>query len=217
VAEIQWEWIGRHGSEIGRSTGQHLVIVASSMLMATAVAVPLAVAVRTRRLGKAIATGTATLLYSIPSLALFAILVSIIGIGRLPALIALASYAVGILLRSTLTGLQQVPAASLEAARGLGFRRHQVLMRVELPLALPAILSGLRLATVETVAIATIAVFVAGGGLGSLIFTDGISRDLFLTPILVGSVLAVVLALLLDGMFVLLQRVTTPWLRRGRA
>jgi osmoprotectant transport system permease protein len=215
MADIQWAWIGRHGSEIGRSTEEHLVIVAISMVMAAVVALPLAVSVRGRRLGKVIATGTATLLYSIPSLALFAILVSIIGIGRLPAVVALASYAVGILLRSTLTGLQQVPTASLEAARGLGFTRRQVLTRVELPLAWPAILSGLRLATVETVAIATIAVFVAGGGLGSLIFTDGISRDLFLTPILVGSVLAVVLALALDSLFVLLKRVTTPWLRRG--
>jgi osmoprotectant transport system permease protein len=215
MADIQWAWIGRHGSEIGRSTKEHLVIVAISMVMAAVVALPLAVSVRGRRLGQVIATGTATLLYSIPSLALFAILVSIIGIGRLPALVALASYAVGILLRSTLTGLQQVPTASLEAARGLGFTRRQVLTRVELPLAWPAILSGLRLATVETVAIATIAVFVAGGGLGSLIFTDGISRDLFLTPILVGSVLAVVLALALDSLFVLLKRVTTPWLRRG--
>jgi osmoprotectant transport system permease protein len=217
MADIQWDWIGRHASDIGRATEQHVVIVAASVFIATAVALPLAVAVRGSRIGKAVTTSSATLLYSVPSLALFAILVSIVGIGRLPALIALASYAIGILLRSTLTGLQEVPAATLEAARGMGLERRQVLLKVELPLALPAIVSGLRLAAVETVAIATIAVFVAGGGLGSLIFTDGISRDLFLTPILVGSVIAVVLALVLDGLFVLLQRLTTPWLRKGRS
>jgi osmoprotectant transport system permease protein len=217
MADIQWDWVGRHASDIGRATEQHVVIVAASVFIAMAVALPLAVAVRGSRIGKAVTTSSATLLYSVPSLALFAILVSIVGIGRLPALIALASYALGILLRSTLTGLQEVPAATLEAARGMGLERRQVLLKVELPLALPAIVSGLRLATVETVAIATIAVFVAGGGLGSLIFTDGISRDLFLTPILVGSVIAVVLALVLDGFFVLLQRLTTPWLRKGRS
>jgi osmoprotectant transport system permease protein len=217
MADIQWDWVGRHASDIGRATEQHVVIVAASVFIAMAVALPLAVAVRGSRIGKAVTTSSATLLYSVPSLALFAILVSIVGIGRLPALIALASYAIGILLRSTLTGLQEVPAATLEAARGMGLERRQVLLKVELPLALPAIVSGLRLATVETVAIATIAVFVAGGGLGSLIFTDGISRDLFLTPILVGSVIAVVLALVLDGFFVLLQRLTTPWLRKGRS
>jgi osmoprotectant transport system permease protein len=217
MADIQWDWVGRHASDIGRATEQHVVIVAASVFIAMAVALPLAVAVRGSRIGKAVTTSSATLLYSVPSLALFAILVSIVGIGRLPALIALASYALGIILRSTLTGLQEVPAATLEAARGMGLERRQVLLKVELPLALPAIVSGLRLATVETVAIATIAVFVAGGGLGSLIFTDGISRDLFLTPILVGSVIAVVLALVLDGFFVLLQRLTTPWLRKGRS
>jgi osmoprotectant transport system permease protein len=95
----------------------------------------------------------------------------------------------------------------------MGLTPRQILGRVELPLAVPAILAGLRLATLETVAIGTIAVFVAAGGLGSLIYTNGIQRDLFLTPIAVGSVIAVALALALDRLWVLAQRLATPWAR----
>jgi osmoprotectant transport system permease protein len=213
---VQWDWVHRHRADILRATGEHLQIVIVSVAVAFVIALPLAIAIRRRPVAAAVATGVVTVLYTVPSLALFAILVSIIGLGRLPAVVALVSYSVGILLRSMLTGFGQLPRPVLDAARGIGYSEAQLLRRVELPLSVPAIFSGLRVAMVETVAIATIAVFVAGGGLGVLIFSDGISRSLFVTPIVVGATLAVGLALCLDGLLLVAERLLAPWQRSAR-
>jgi osmoprotectant transport system permease protein len=171
------------------------------------------VLVRGRRLAFGTAGITADLLYTIPSLALFAFLVPVVGIGNTPAIIGLVAYALTMLIRNTVVGLESVPAAVREAATGMGLTRRQTLLRVELPLAIPAIMAGVRLATVSTVGIATIAVFVGGGGLGELILTDGIQRQLFLTPIVVGTVVATLLAITLDLLLVGLERLMTPWTR----
>ncbi len=216
MPDFRWDWIERHTDDIASASLEHLQLVGSSVALAVAVAIPVAVAVRRRPSAIAVATGGATVLYTIPSLALFAILVSIVGIGRTPAVIGLAGYAVGVLLRNALTGLREVPPAALDAARGMGMTRRQMLFRVELPLAVPAILTGIRLATIETVAIATVAVFVAGGGLGELIFTDGIQRDLFLTPIVAGAAVAIAMALILDVLLIGAQRLIAPWRRTVR-
>jgi osmoprotectant transport system permease protein len=211
---IDWDWIGRHGDDIASATLAHLELVGAGVGLAVAVAVPVAIAVRNRPIGATVASGTATVLYTIPSLALFAFLIPVFGIGKTPAILGLAIYALGVLIRNTVTGLRGVPAPVLEAARGMGLSRRQMLFRVELPLAVPAILTGIRLATIETVAIATIAVFVAGGGLGELILNNGIERNLFVTPIVTGTVIAVCMALTLDLLLVGLQRIVTPWSRR---
>ena len=192
----------------------HLQLVGAGVGLAVAVALPIAVAVRNRPIGATVASGTATVLYTIPSLALFAFLIPVFGIGRTPAIVGLAIYALGVLVRNTVTGLRGVPAPVLEAARGMGLNRRQILYQVELPLAVPAILTGVRLATIETVAIATIAAFVAGGGLGELILNNGIERNLFITPIVAGTIIAILMALTLDALLVGLQRVATPWTRR---
>lgn len=213
MPDFRWDWIDRHTDDIASAAVEHLKLVGTSVALAVAIAIPIAIMVRRRPAAIAVATGGATILYTIPSLALFAILVSIVGIGATPAVIGLAAYAVGVLLRNTLTGLREVPPAALDAARGMGMTRRQILWRVELPLAVPGILTGIRLATIETVAIATIAVFVAGGGLGELIFTDGIQRDLFLTPIVAGAVVAILIALLLDVLLLGVQWLITPWRR----
>ena len=211
---IDWDWIGRHGDDIASATLAHLELVGAGVGLAVAVAVPVALAVRNRPIGATVAAGTATVLYTIPSLALFAFLIPVFGIGKTPAILGLAIYALGVVIRNTVAGLRGVPSPVLEAARGMGLSRRQVLYRVELPLAVPAILTGIRLATIETVAIATIAVFVAGGGLGELILNNGIERNLFVTPIVTGTVIAVCMALTLDLLLVGLQRVVTPWSRR---
>jgi osmoprotectant transport system permease protein len=210
---IRWDWIERHTDDITRLTVEHVQITAISVVLAVAIAVPLGVLVRNRRLPFAAAAGISDVLYTIPSLALFAALVPLIGIGDTPAIIGLVAYALTMLVRNTVVGLQAVPAAVREAAAGMGLTPRQTLLRVELPLAIPAIMAGVRLATVSTVGIATIAVFVGGGGLGELIWTDGIQRQLFLTPILVGTVCATVLALALDALLVLAERLATPWTR----
>ena len=130
--------------------------------------------------------------------------------------IALVSYTLLILYRNMIEGLRAVPADVLEAARGSGFTRTQTFMRVELPLATPAIMSGLRIATVSTISIATVAAFVISDGLGVPIFT-ALREDVFKTEILTAGGLAVALALTADALLVLVQRVITPWSRRVRS
>ena len=213
MAEIRWEWISRNADEIQARTVEHLALVSVSTVIAVAVAIPIGVAVRGRRIPFATATGVAGILYTIPSLAMFAFLLPIFGIGFTPAVVGLVLYSLLILIRNTAVGLEGVPPAVREASVGMGLTPWQVLTRVELPLALPAIMAGIRLATVSTVGIATVAVLIGGGGLGSLIYSDGIQRALFLTPILVGAVCATVMAIVLDLLLVLAERLLTPWAR----
>jgi osmoprotectant transport system permease protein len=147
---------------------------------------------------------------------MFAFLLSWVGIGFKPAVIALAVYCLPLIIRNTVVGLRSVSAPVQEAARGMGLTQRQILTSVELPLALPAIFAGLRLAAVSTVGIATIAVYIGAGGLGTLIVNDGIQRGLFVTPIFVGGVIATVMAIVLDLILVGLERLLTPW-QRARA
>ena len=157
----------------------------------------------------------ADFLYTIPSLALFQLLVPFTGLTVLTVEIALVSYTLLILYRNMIEGLRAVPAEVLEAARGSGFTRTQTFLHVELPLATPAIMTGLRIATVSTISIATVAAFVISDGLGVPIFT-ALRQDVFKTEILTAGGLAVALALTADALLVLVQRVITPWSRRVR-
>ena len=213
MAEIRWEWISRNADEIQARTIEHLALVSVSTTLAVAIAIPIGIAVRGRRIPFATATGVAGILYTIPSLAMFAFLLPVFGIGFTPAVVGLVLYALLILIRNTAVGLEGVPASVREASVGMGLTPWQVLTRVELPLALPAIMAGIRLATVSTVGIATVAVLIGGGGLGSLIYSDGIQRALFLTPIVVGAVCATIMAIALDLLLVLAERLLTPWAR----
>jgi osmoprotectant transport system permease protein len=155
-----------------------------------------------------------TVLYTIPSIALFELLVPIHGFGlsRTTAEVALVSYTLLILFRNTLTGLRAVPAEVREAAQGMGMSPRQTLWRVELPLALPAIMAGLRIATVTVISLATVASFVDNEGLGTPIF-QAIANDAFKTELIAAGGMAVGLALLADGLLVLCQRRLTPWAR----
>ena len=154
------------------------------------------------------------LFYTVPSIAFFQIMVPITGIGWLSVEIALISYTLLILFRNTLTGLREVPAEAKEAAEGMGLTRAQTLTRVELPLALPAIVAGIRVATVTTISLATVAAFITPLGLGAPIFSaiqTGAN-----TEFVAASVLAIALALIADVLIVLLQRALTPWARARR-
>jgi osmoprotectant transport system permease protein len=154
-------------------------------------------------------------LYTIPSLAFFELMVQVTGINRFTAEIALVSYTLLILFRNTLAGLRAVPPDALEAAQAMGLSRRQTLIRVELPLALPAIMAGLRIATVTTISLATVAAYIGAGGLGEPIF-DGIQTG-FKTEFIAAGALAIALALAADGLLVAAQRLFTPWARRRRA
>ena len=152
---------------------------------------------------------TSALLYTIPSLALFQLLVPITGISLTTVEVALVSYTLLILFRNILSGLRSAPPEVLEAARGMGLTRTQSLLRIEVPLALPAIIAGIRIATVTTISLATVAAFVLPDGLGQPIL-DGL-RTFFKTKFIAAGALAVALAIVADGALVLLQRAVTPW------
>jgi osmoprotectant transport system permease protein len=154
----------------------------------------------------------AAFLYTIPSLALFELLVPITGINRFTAEIGLVSYTLLILFRNTLTGLRGVPAPAIEAARAMGLTPRQSLIRVELPLAIPAIMAGLRIATVTTISLTTVAAYIGAGGLGAPIF-DAIQTG-FKTEFVAAGGLAIALAIVVDVVLVLVERTITPWSRR---
>jgi osmoprotectant transport system permease protein len=157
----------------------------------------------------------AAFLYTIPSLAFFQLMVPITGLSVTSAEIALVSYTLLILFRNTLTGLREVPEDARVAARAMGLTQRQLLWRVELPLALPAIMAGIRIATVTTISLATVAAFIGVGGLGQPIFNA--IQSGFKTEFVAAGLLAVLMALAADALLVLLQRGLAPWTRARRA
>lgn len=195
---------------------EHIVLVLGSVLAGFVVAMILAIASHGRRLLIPVFIGTTGVLYTIPSIALFLLLLPITGRGTETALIALALYNLQIIYRNANSGLANVPRSAKDSGTGMGMTSRQLLWKVELPLALPEIIAGVRIATVSTVAIATLAIFAGAGGLGEILYNEGIQRDVFKTNIVFGSVLAVALAISFDGLLVLVQRFAAPW-RKARA
>ncbi|MBW3579906.1 MAG: ABC transporter permease [Actinobacteria bacterium] len=198
-----------HGALIGELARQHVELTALAVALGLVISLPLAVAVhRLRPLTSPVLAATGTL-YTIPSLALFALLVPWTGLSRTTALIGLTSYTLLILVRNTLAGLDGVPAEVRDAATGMGYGRLRRLLAVELPLAVPVIMAGVRIATVTTIGLVTVAALIGHGGLGQLIL-DGLNRD-FRTPLVVGSALSVAMAAIADVALLGLQRRLTPW------
>jgi osmoprotectant transport system permease protein len=209
------DYVSDRRQEIVDATVEHLQITVLSVVVGLLIAFPLALlARRLPRLESAILAIT-TGIYTVPSLALFPLLVPFTGLTATTVVIGLALYALTILVRSILEGLRSVPDDVRESATGLGYGRGQLLLKVELPLALPVIMAGLRVATVSTVALTTVGSLVAYGGLGNLI-KDGVLTN-FRAELFTASVLCVVLAVLLDVVLVLLQRSLTPWTKGVRA
>ena len=206
-----WDWASENIDRYGTPTVQHLELVGISVLLGFAIAFALSLlAHRHAWLRPTFLAGTGVL-YTIPSLAFFFLLLPVTGLGRDTAIIALGAYTLQIIYRNTMTGLANVPAATKDAARGMGLTDRQILWKVELPLATPEIVAGLRIATVGTVAIATLAVFANGGGLGTQIYGSG--NLSFPTSIIIAGAIAMALALALDLVLVAIQRVATPWRR----
>ena len=190
---------------------QHVGIVVASVLLGLAVAVPLALLARRYRKLEGLIVGTTTAIYTIPSLALFSLLVPVTGLGVTTVVIGLGLYSLTILVRNILDGLRAVPADVRESALGMGYAARRMLWRVEVPLALPTIMAGLRVATVSAVALTTVGAILDYGGLGDLL-VDG-TRTNFKAQVLATSVLCVLLAVVLDLLLVGLQRLLTPWTR----
>jgi osmoprotectant transport system permease protein len=214
-----WNWFSSNWSgTLWPALRQHVVLVVIAVGIGFAIAMALALlAHRYRPVEQPVIVFT-SFLYTIPSLAFFELLVGVPGLGlsRATAEVALVSYTLLILFRNILTGLRNVPAEVLDAARGMGMSRRQMLVRVELPLALPAIIAGLRIATVSTVALATIAALVDNEGLGVPIIS-GINDYYFKTELIAAGGLAVLLAITADGLLVGTQRLLTPWTRMRAA
>ena len=198
-------------SELVDATVEHIWITVASVLLGVVVAFPLALLARRLPRLESTILGVSTGIYTIPSLALFPLLVPFTGLSASTVVIGLALYALTILVRAILEGLRAVPDEVRESATGLGYGATKLLFRVELPLALPVIMAGLRVAAVSTVALTTVGSLVAYGGLGNLI-KDGVNTN-FRAELLAAAVLCVVLAVVLDVVIVLLQRLLTPWTR----
>jgi osmoprotectant transport system permease protein len=212
---FSWAYLRTNADTIRTLAMEHLSFTVEAVALAVVVGVPLAVLAYWVRPLTGPILASAGVLYTIPSLALFAFIAPLLGPGRLTVLTGLVLYALLLVIRNTLTGLSQVPADVREAASAMGYSRSAQLLRVELPLALPGLLTGVRLATVSTVALVTVGVLVGKGGLGQLII-GGFRNNFYKAEITTGAVLCVVLAVLLDLLLVGVGRMLTPW-RRGRS
>jgi osmoprotectant transport system permease protein len=210
-------WVSRNwGSVLWPALRQHVVLTLIGVSIGFVISTTLAlVAYRRGWLERPVLIVT-SILYTIPSLALFELLQPTFGLTRTTAEIALVSYTLLIMFRNTLTGLREVPPEVRDAARGMGMGPTQSLLRVELPLAAPAIIAGLRIATVTVISLATVAALIDNEGLGVPILT-AISNEVFKTELIVAGAMAVALALTADALLVLAQRLITPWTRARAA
>jgi len=210
-----FDWARENIDRYGTPTVQHLELVMISVLLGFAIAFALSLlSHRHRWLQPPLLAGTGVL-YTIPSIAFFFLLLPITGRGSDTAIIALSAYTLQIIYRNTTIGLRNVPASVKDAARGMGLTDRQILWRVELPLATPEIVAGLRIATVSTVALATLAVFAGGGGLGTQIYGGGNLN--FITSIVIAGGIAMLMALAFDVLLLGFQRLRTPWRRASTA
>jgi osmoprotectant transport system permease protein len=212
---VWWDWVWDHLDDIWTRTVEHVQLTVIAVGVGFVVSALLSlVIVRYRRTYGPI-TWFASVLYTIPSLALFGLLVPFTGLGLLTAEIALVSYTILILVRNMVAAIDGVPEAVREAADAMGYTRRRRLVAVELPLALPTIIAGLRIASVTVIGLVTVTALIGNGGYGALI-NDGLSRS-FPTPIVVGAVMSVALAVVVDLSLAAIERAVTPWRRRRGA
>jgi osmoprotectant transport system permease protein len=213
-----WHWFTQHwGSTFGPALVQHIKLVVIAVGIGFVISFALALLAYRRRWLESPIAGVSSLLYTIPSLALFQILVPFTGLSVLTVEIGLVSYTLLLLFRNIITGLREVPQEVRDAARGMGLTQRQILLRIDLPLAVPAIFAGLRVATVTTISLATVAAIVGiNEGLGVPIY-DAIQRVDFKTELIAAAVLAIALAWVADLLIVALQRLVAPWASRRRS
>ena len=211
---VDWSWVGDHGDDILARLREHATLTIWALLLGLAIAFPLALLSAGQRPMRAVVIGLTGVLYTIPSLAAFALLLPFTGLSRTTAIIPLATYTLLILIRNIFAGLDGVPVEVQDAAIGMGYSRMRKLFRVDLPLALPTIFAGIRIALVTVIGLIPVAALIGQGGLGQLM-RDGFERD-FRTPLVVGVALTVALAVTADLVVLGIQRLVTPWARRDR-
>ena len=212
---VNWTWLSTHIPLFVAALQQHLTLTAIAIFGGLALSLPLGIAAHRWSQLRNPVLAFFGVVYTIPSLALFALLVPYTGLGVLTAEIGLIGYTVQILVRNLLVGLESVSPEVLDAADGMGYRPLARLFRVELPLALPAMFAGIRIATVTTIGLVTITALIGLGGLGQLI-NRGLIEN-FHTPLVVATVLSIALALVADLALVVIQRIAVPWSRGAAA
>jgi osmoprotectant transport system permease protein len=215
---IDWEWLSRNLEMIGRLLVEHMILALVPVVLAFLISLPLGYLVfRTGKVSNSL-LAVLGVIYSIPSLALFVLIPLVLGtqiLNPINIAVALAIYSTALLVRSVVDGLRSVSPIVKQSASAVGYGSVRRLFGIELPLAMPVIFAGLRVVTVSNIALVSVAALVGSGALGKL-FDLGFGSD-FYTPIIVGIVLTVVLALAADAMILLLQRGSLPWLRRRPA
>ncbi|MFF5625868.1 ABC transporter permease [Microbacterium sp. LWH10-1.2] len=212
---FNWEdlmaFLTRRADDILDLTRDHLVVVLISLVLASAIGIALGIVIRDSRIARTTVLTAAAVAITIPSLALLALLSPVLGLGWLPTVVALVFYSLLPVVRNTVVGLREVPVSVLESARGMGLGPVRVLLTVQLPIAWPIIMTGVRVAAQLTVGIAAIAAYVAGPGLGEYIFKglSSLGSKNALNYALTGTVAVIILALVLDGILALVARLTT--------
>ena len=213
---FEWRWVERNADNIVQRLGEHVSLTATALGIGLVASIGLAILSLRWRWFYGIALSAAGALYVIPSLGAFALLVPFFGLSFTTAVIPLASYTLLILVRNIVTGVDQVPTEVREAAIGMGFTRRRLLLQVELPLALPVVIAGLRVAAVTTIGLVTVTSMLGMGGLGFFIRAGIQTATPNPTAIIVGIGLSVVLAVVVDLLLWLSERALAPWARKAR-
>ena len=212
---ILWSWVRGHGGLIVSLLLQHMLLTGLAVGIGFVISFALAILALRYRRAYAPVTWITGIMYTIPSIALFGFLVGFTGLTILSAEIGLVSYTLLILVRNIVAGVDGVPDEVIEAAKAMGYRPTRLLFQIELPIALPTIIAGLRIATVTTIGLVTITSLITYGGLGLLILRG--LQNFFPTQVVIGSVLSILLAAVTDAIFLVLGRMMTPWARRRSA
>ncbi len=212
---IDWSWIAGHLGDMWLATTEHVTLTVIAVTFGFVIAMVLSVVALRWRASYGPITWFTGILYTIPSLAMFTFFIPFFGLSIVTAEIALVSYTLLILVRNIVAGIQGVPDPVIESARGMGMTDRELFLGVQLPLAVPVVIAGIRIATVSTIGLVTVTALIGQGGYGVFI-QRGIRRQ-FLTEILVGTLLSVALALVADRLLARLEHRITPWERAGRA
>ena len=212
---MRWDWIAEQMPLIGRLLGEHVVLAVVPVVLGLAIALPVGVVCARYRLLYGPILLMTSVLYAVPSIALFVFLIGVTGLTTQTVVIPLTIYTLSVLIRNVVDGIRSVPDSVRDAAIGMGFGPLRRLIQVELPIAVPLVMAGTRVATVSNISMVSIGSLLGFGGLGQLFTTYGIQLNFFLTAILTGVVLTVALAVAADTLLVGLQRLLTPWVPRG--
>ncbi|MEI6622400.1 MAG: ABC transporter permease [Actinomycetes bacterium] len=212
---FSWSYVTSHIDQLMQAGKEHVLLTVTAVLLAVVIALPLAVLVRRYPRLEGPVLAVSGVLYTIPSLALISVLWPLFGLSPWTVVVALAIYALLVVLRNTVVGLKGVPGEAVDAARGMGFSKSRILLQVEFPLATPTILAGIRVAAVTTVGLVTIGALVGYGGFGSLIYS-GFLQNFWHAQIMTATIACVLLAIVVEVLLQIAERLLTPWARSRR-